>query len=227
MILGIYSDLHSNVVALLKMNKILNSVDQWISLGDSVGLFPFINEVLDEQRTKNVLAVNGDHEISLISGKKIENSFTANFSIALQRASISKQNLKYLNTLSENIDVKLANKKIHITHYLHPNLKNHKYIFDLNYLESAYSTYDYVFFGHTHLPAVIYTKTTIFINPGSAGFPVLTSGLASILKINLKTNYFKFYTISFDSQPLKKAIIFYKYPSILNNYLDNNNNWPR
>jgi predicted phosphodiesterase len=227
MILGIYSDLHCNKPALDSMLSVAGNIDQWISLGDSVGLYPQINEILDWQYKNNVIYVRGDHEVALLKNKKILGSFTGTDSIKKNAKIISSKNFNYLSHLKNKIDVKYNNIKISLNHFLSSQSKTIKYKkqFDLMELEKIYSDYDFVFFGHTHLPAVIYGQNTIFINPGSAGFPIDVERRCSIVVFNTKTRIFNFIRYDYDTNKLIKIIKNFNYNPKLINYILNGHRW--
>lgn len=227
MILGIYSDLHCNKPALDSMLSVVGNIDQWISLGDSVGLYPQINEVLDWQYKNNVIYVRGDHEFALLKNKKILGSFTGTDSIKKNAEIISPKNLNYLSHLKNKIDLEYDNIKICLNHFLSSKSKTIKYKkqIDLLELEKIYSDYDFVFFGHTHLPAVIYGYNTIFINPGSAGFPIDVERRCSIVVFNTKTGIFNFIRYDYDTNKLIKIINNFNYNPKLIKYIRNGHKW--
>ncbi len=189
MLVGVYSDLHSNWPALNQMIECAGNVEKWICLGDSVGLFPGVNEVIDWQRFEKPYFVQGDHEEALLNPTLKFTSFTANHSIDLQRKQISPINRTYLLNTTEHLSLNLENCSIFLTHFLsqEARIDANKYLFNLKSLDLLYGLYDVVFFGHTHFPLAIKGKTTQYYNPGSAGFPVTKDGKASFLIFDTKT----------------------------------------
>ena len=53
----IFSDLHSNIEALTTVVENEENVDQWICLGDFVGLFPGVNETINLMREIGAIRV--------------------------------------------------------------------------------------------------------------------------------------------------------------------------
>lgn len=227
MILGIYSDLHSNFPALTAMQVAAGHVDKWIALGDSVGLYPQVNKVLDWQRKNNAIYILGDHEVALLNDSDLHGSFTGTESIKKQAKAISKKNLSMLVGLENMCSIESNGLKICATHFLNADAKNinHKYLIELSSLENEYENYDFVFFGHTHLPAVFYGRNTIFINPGSAGFPIDVERRCSMVVLDTQSRYFKFIRFNYDRDKLIGIIKTHGYNEKLINFIQNGHRW--
>ena len=227
MILGVYADLHANLPALYAMQATSGPVDQWIALGDSVGLFPQVNEVLDWQRKNSVLYVRGDHEEALIGEGTLPGSFTGTESIKKQARVISGDNLSVLSGLANACDIESDGLRICATHFLNPesHKDGSKYSIDLSLLEEQYVGYDFVFFGHTHLPAVVYGRNTIFINPGSAGFPIDVERRCSMVIFDTSRRCFDFVRFDYDCDALIGTIETAGYNQKLADYIRNGHRW--
>jgi putative phosphoesterase len=173
MVVGIYSDLHCNLAAFDALLRLRKDADMWICAGDTVGLFPFVNEVVDRQRELASVAVKGDHELALVDGSEISDSFSGNQSIALQRAAISSVNLDYLSGLPLEADFEADGVEVRVRHALH-GLTDRTLKFNLEHSgwDRADADIDVLVVGHTHLPAAITGKHVTLLNPGSLGFPV-------------------------------------------------------
>jgi predicted phosphodiesterase len=227
MILGIYSDLHANMPALDAMQVAAGHIDQWVALGDSVGLYPQVNEVLNWQRKHSVVYVRGDHEVALFGGGGLSGSFTGTESIKKQAQIISAENLNILSELPSTCNLESNGLKICATHFLSSDshITESKYAIDLSLLEKKYEGYDFVFFGHTHLPAVLYGRNTIFINPGSAGFPVDVIRRCSMVTLDTVRRCFDFVRFDYDADKLIKVIEDSGYNQKLIAYIRNYHRW--
>lgn len=224
MILGIYSDLHANLPAMEAMFAATKGrVDTWLCAGDSVGLFPYVNEVLDLQREYGVHAVFGDHEQLLLSGEPMTHSFVGNQALGAQREAITAMNRNYLTGLKEHADLELDGLRIRINHVLATTAQ--KYSFNQAQLDTDYAGYDFVLFGHTHLGTVLYGREVIALNPGSAGFPVDAAKRPSILLLDTQSRDFEFLRFDMDVARLKRDIQHANYNPKLLHYLDNNFRW--
>jgi len=227
MILGVYADLHSNLPALHAMQSSVGPIDHWVALGDSVGLYPQVNEVLDWQRQNEVIYVQGDHEEALITGGQLEGSYTGSESIYKQSEIISKVNLEYLTRMQCAYDLNLDGVSIRFAHFLTPEScqAEKKYAIDLSVLDKIYQKYDYVFFGHTHLPTVLYGKNTVFINPGSAGFPIDVLRRCSMVTFNTCSLHFEFVRFDYDTNLLINTVMSEGFNQKLVSYIKNGHRW--
>lgn len=227
MILGIYADLHANLPALGAMQAAAGHVDKWVALGDSVGLYPQINEVLDWQRQNSISYVRGDHEEALLGGGGLPGSFTGTESITNQAKIISSDNLNALSSLPDVCDIESDGIKICATHFLSPesHKAGTKYAIDLSLLEKQYEGYDFVFFGHTHLTAVLYGRNTVFINPGSAGFPVDVERRCSMAVLDTARRCFNLVRFEYDKDALIRAVETAGYNQKLVTYIRNGHRW--
>ena len=227
MILGIYADLHANMPALDAMQVAAGHVNQWVALGDSVGLYPQVNEVLDWQRQQSVTYVRGDHEAALFCGGGLSGSFTGTESIKKQAQVITTENLSLLSRLLSVCNLESDGLRICATHFLssESHIAGSKYVIDLSLLEKKYEDYDFVFFGHTHLPAVLYGRKTIFINPGSAGFPVDVERRCSMVTLDTELRCFDFIRFDYDTDRLIKVVEDSGYNQKLVAYIRNGHRW--
>jgi predicted phosphodiesterase len=227
MIIGIYADLHANMPALDAMQVAAGHVDQWLALGDSVGLYPQVNEVLDWQRQHNVMYVQGDHEAALLKGGGLSGSFTGTESIKKQAQVISTKNMNILSRLPSVCNLESDGMRICATHFLssESHIAGSKYAIELLALEKEYAGYDFVFFGHTHLPAVLYGHSTIFINPGSAGFPVDVERRCSMVVLDTERRCFDFIRFDYDTNKLIRVVKDSGYNQKLVAYINNGHRW--
>jgi predicted phosphodiesterase len=230
MILGIYSDLHSNLPALhnaIKQGRKLG-VERWISLGDSIGLFPFANEVLFLQRSIASDSIMGDHEEILLSGAPMSHSITGNFTICKQREEILDENLVYLSLLPRSKDIFINDLYIKINHTLNESSYTYnKYEINLLPFMRSKRSPDIVFFGHTHFRTYIQTSKSCILNPGSLGFPVDGSGQGSYLIYDTKNKVHEFHYVNLEAESLIDMIIKKSYPKKLIEYIKNGFIWKK
>ena len=221
--IGVFSDIHSNNYALNEIFKAEKDINKWLCAGDFCGLFPNVNETINSLIENDVIMVLGNHENSLINSTvKIENSYTANEAIKVQREAISKKNMEFLLQLKPFIDLEINEKKIHITHELQPELG--KYTFNFKAL-TKYFKYDIIIFGHTHLPLVQYLNNSIVINPGSLGFPVDLKRKGSYMILDLEKMEVKIKHINYSKTSLINDIKKNNYNHKLIKYISNNHEW--
>lgn len=227
MIIGVYADLHANLPALKAMQSVVDHVDQWVAVGDSVGLYPQVNEVLDWQRSNSVVYVRGDHEEALVEDGELPGSFTGTESIKKQAKVITQENLKILVGLPLECSFESDGVRICVTHFLTSESQSaeSKYAMNLQLLEDKYKGYDFVFFGHTHLPAVLHGRNTIFINPGSAGFPIDVEKRCSMVVLDTVRRSYDLIRFDYDADALIEAIDSSGYNQKLAMYIRNGHRW--
>lgn len=228
MIIGMFADLHSNLPALEAMiDKVGSKIDLWLSAGDSVGLFPQINETLSLLQNLNVQMVYGDHEKLLLSGETMAWSYTGNQALQHQRKLITKENFDFLSSLPERLDFNIDGLNIRLIHDVTGVIRTgqDKFILNSHQLNDLHPGVDYLLAGHTHMAAMLYTQTLIYLNPGSSGFPADARHQTGMLILDTKSCSHEFITFDFDQNRLRRTIIENNYNSKLIHYLDNNFRW--
>ena len=153
--IGIFSDIHGNLIALEKVLKDEKDLEEYIILGDVVNYGPWSNECVQILETlNNCTKIIGNHENYFIKGKCNFNNNLANefFKVCFESFTETENIKKYLKNYS------LGNK--FCTHTI-----NNQYIYndtkiklDKNYL-----------IGHSHSQFEISNNGYILINPGSVG----------------------------------------------------------
>ena len=224
-LVGIFSDAHSNIDAIQAMYSRESDVSEWICAGDSVGLFPCVNETMNLIRSRNTTSVLGDHEESLVTGKKLEHSFSGNESLRLQEKTISSKNLAYIKELSYETVKKISNYHFLILHDLNRG-SGEKYHFDFESLSrKVEENIDFVIFGNTHIPTLYSSRKITFINPGSIGFPIQKFAKPSYAILNLDNREITFKTLDIQQERVKNALRGSEYNFKFNEYLENGYKW--
>src|SRR5438105_3964046 len=81
--IGVVSDIHSNLTALLAVLDAMGPVDQLWCLGDFVGYGPWPNECIDLLRERGVRAIAGNHDLAAI-GTLSSEDFNGDAAVAAQ-----------------------------------------------------------------------------------------------------------------------------------------------
>ncbi len=166
------SDIHSNLFYLKAVIKELEkeNIDEIYCLGDLVGYYDKPNEVIDLVKQKNIKCIKGNHDKYLVAELPYDLKRDEFYGIKKQKKILSNENLDFLINLKDEIILKVDDKKIYMTHSLPNDCET--YLYNLDSLDLEFlKSYDYYFFGHTHIPMMTYHYGTCIVNPGSIGQP--------------------------------------------------------
>ncbi len=225
-LIGIFSDVHCNVDALEKMFESEPNVETWICAGDLVGLFPCINETVDLLRKKSLIAVQGDHEESILSHEELKHSISGNESLRIQEKVISVENFEFITRLPIEKVISLEQSSFLILHDLNRKSGN-KYLFDFEELSHQISPeIEFVIFGNTHIPTFYKGRTKTFINPGSLGFPIQFNGSPSYALLDLRDKSLLFKQIEVNQERVLGRLRQENYNKKFIDYLEDGYIWP-
>jgi putative phosphoesterase len=169
------SDIHGNYPAL---EAVLNDIDgkgikSVICLGDVVGYYSMINEVIEVLRKRRIPTIMGNHDYAMaFADGVIDRSKTCTNVLKKQLTYISHENVDFVKKLPHEYLYKSNNSSFYC---VHGGLKDQidEYLFDAdeNYFRSNNFQYNYLVTGHTH--KLINKKAGEFyhLNPGSVGQP--------------------------------------------------------
>ena len=166
--IAIISDIHGNFVALqavlAEIDKI--GVDDIYCLGDSVGYYSQVNEVLDELRKRNVKSLIGNHDWYLMADSFCDRSATVTETIDFQKRVVSNENLAWLKGLPIHFEYQ-GLKMVH-GGWTNP-LDEYLWQVDKSYFDKVGGKY--FTSGHTHLARIVNWGNKVYCNPGSVGQP--------------------------------------------------------
>lgn len=188
---GIIADIHANYPALRGVLNYLNAegVDKILCLGDLVGYGDEPFKCIDALRnTPNVVAIAGDYDRIVVGNSDPRLHGKAKKTLEWTAEHISPEHAAYLRGLPDRMTVDDTIIMVHAS-----LIEDDAYILtpgevgrNLKALVTQYPTFRFCFFGHTHLPVLIGTKSvvtdladgkhlqldaddTYLINPGSVG----------------------------------------------------------
>lgn len=211
--IGIISDIHSNLYALMEIYSELEKevVDTVICLGDIVGYGPHPNEVINFLKRKHVISLKGIYDLAVIKNDftYIKEGTINNFSVEFTREELTKNNLYYLSNLPDELNMDFKNFKIRFSH------KN-------PYSDGEEIEEDILVCGCTHLcDENRISKHKSILNPGSAGRPLNNSVTFGILDISKNLYDFKIMNVKHPLVKIQKDMKMMKFPEILINSYDN------
>ena len=213
----IISDIHGNLTAMNTVQEYLKNIqiDSMAILGDLIDYCPHSNEVVKIISSMNypvVCNIWGNHEDAILNEHYDRFSSPRGVESAKYTKSLlDKDSLNYLNTKMEKsgfLEFSIDGKKILAVH----GTVEDKYWgkFSVKKDLSAYSEYDVVLMGHSHLP-IYYEeffecdnaetrnkKKTVFINPGSVGQPRNINPNSQFAIFDTETGNCEFIKIPYD-----------------------------
>jgi len=197
----IISDIHSNFEALKVVEPYIKNSDISICLGDIVGYYCQVNEVIDFLKKNQVICILGNHDDYVIKNENMKNyNESVAFGIKYAKKNINNANLNWLKSLRQNYELIYNNKKMFFCHANPWN--NYEYLYPNNPLfeKTSKLEYDLIAFGHTH--RAFFSKNhqnKIIINPGSIGqsreipcyaeFAIFNTEINEITKYNIKYDF--------------------------------------
>lgn len=229
---GIISDVHSNIDALIAVfNKFQEeNINQIICLGDVIGIGPYPQKCIQYliDRKDNIKAlVKGNHENYLLKGIPKRNHNEPNArplseeEIATHTWNHKQLNVKQVEFISKlkNRDIiEIEGKKIVLEHYPMDNKDKFKRFYKIPTLEQISENFenkeaDIFLFGHTHAQIHYKNNNKYYINPGSLGCPVNTNcACAGILEIENNKINFKQLEVKYDIKKVVNDIKTINYP---------------
>lgn len=215
------SDIHGNYPALLAVLKDIQkrSVDKIYCLGDLVGYYCQINEVIDTIREYKIPCIMGNHDYALgYNHGVIERSKTCTNVLTNQLKYISYHNLEFIRTLNDSITIDIKEGKIFC---VHGGLNNHidEYIENLtdDYFSFLSNDITHVVSAHNHKAVINSFSNIIYANTGSVGQPRDHDPRASY--IIYEGGKFQNIRVSYDIDKIVKVMLEYGYPNYISEVL--------
>lgn len=205
MLIGIISDIHSNIYGLKAVLHKLQKTDIIICAGDITGYYTFVNEVFTELKNNKIQFIKGNFDNFLFSDS-FKNKIIQE-SVNYTKNVITLENLELIKNAKTKLSLKIDSKQIKVFHgspwkideYINPNYKS----FEKFKLINA----DLIILGHTHKPMIKKIGQTIIVNPGSCGQPRDYDDRASCAIYDTKTCEVNIFRIKYDYNPIIKAVI--------------------
>lgn len=213
--IGIISDVHSNLYALMEVYSEFEKegIDTVICLGDIVGYGPHPNEVINFIKRKQIISIKGIYDIAVVKNdiNFIKEGTINNFSLEFTRNELTKNNLYYLSNLPDELLMKFGDFKIR---FIHKNPYS-----DFKDIEE-----DILVCGYTHFADESKVSENKFVlNPGSVGKPYNGNGIVTFGILDVSDTIYKFKTmdISYSFNKIQKDMKMMNFPEILINFYEN------
>ena len=219
--LAIFSDIHSNILAL---NKVLEDIesqgyDGVYCLGDLVGYGPRPNETIETLRDSGIQTVMGNYDegVGFEKGdcgcayETKEDELDGQRSIAWTTSQVTPQNKEYLRSLYDKIEFAANEYKILLVHGSPRRINEYLYedrsVRSLTHMLESVEA-DVLVCGHTHKPYHRVVNGTHIINAGSVGKPKDGNPRACYAVIELgETVKVDFRRVEYPISPVAEEII--------------------
>lgn len=179
------SDIHGNYPAL---RAVLSDIDNRcitniVCLGDIVGYYSMINDVIDELRKRKIPTIMGNHDYAMaFDNGVIKRSKTCTNILNKQLTFITHENLDFIKNLPQEYSFTFNNKSFYCVHGgLNDKIDEYLNEADNNYFKKHGFISDFLATGHTHKFICNRIENQCHINPSSVGQPRDNDNRASYL----------------------------------------------
>jgi putative phosphoesterase len=201
---AVISDVHANLEALDALSDVLDGVDRVICLGDVVGYYCQVNEVISEVRRREALCILGNHDSFLLrsTGSERANPSVA-FGIEYAESVITPQHRRWLSELPMTWGGHIDGLSWLLVHG-----SPWRPLDDYMYADSSLLVgldrfaYDFVAFGQTHRPLYRGETAPALLNPGSVGQSRHAPGLACAAVVDTTTRAVEMIERRYDYAPV-------------------------
>jgi putative phosphoesterase len=186
--LAIISDIHANYEALSAVSDILEKAELVLCLGDFVGYYCQVNEVIDYIRSLNAICVSGNHDNFLLHGCPSSVLPAVRFGIEFAARTISADNREWLSHLPLLWGGFLGERLVLSVHGSpwRP-LEDYLYLNNPMFKQLDIFDYDIIAFGQTHRCIQRIGQKPYLLNPGSIGQPRDHKGVSSLLVLETES----------------------------------------
>jgi len=217
MLIGLISDVHSNIVALKAVFEELDELGIKIILhaGDIVGYNPYPDETIELFKKKKIISILGNHDRAFMTGDTSEFNSYAVAAMEWTRKAASQDSLNYIMGLKDTVTVAAEGERIVMFHES-PNLQGYIYQEDatpdlLSNINGAT-----LVLGHTHIPFIMdYGTLGLIVNPGSVGQPRDGNPDASFAVLDTVTRDVKLKRINYDVEKVIRDMLTAHLPEVL------------
>ncbi|MFZ3384159.1 MAG: metallophosphoesterase family protein [Candidatus Methanoperedens sp.] len=118
MLIGLISDVHSNIVALKAVLEELDELGVKIILhaGDIVGYNPYPDETIDLFKMKKIVSILGNHDLAFLTGDTSDSNPYAAAAMEWTRNAASQDSLDYILRLKDTVTIVANGERIVLFH---------------------------------------------------------------------------------------------------------------
>jgi len=201
--IAIISDIHANYEALKILRDHLKAADKVIALGDFVGYYCQVNEVLGFLRDLDPLCLLGNHDDFLLHGCPDSENDCVRFGIEYADRVIDPDHRRWLSTLPLVWGGRMGGRSLLLSHGSpwRP-LSDYLYADQPAVKELLRFDYDVIAFGQTHRSLLRTEKRPWRVNPGSVGQSRHKIGRACLAEFDTNAMTMTPIELPYDSAPV-------------------------
>lgn len=218
MLIGLISDVHSNIVALKAVLEELDELGVKIILhaGDIVGYNPYPDETIDLFKKKKIVSILGNHDRAFMTGDTSDFNPYAAEAMEWTRNAASRDSLNYILRLKDTVTVDANGERIVLFHKSPNNFQEYIYPGDVTPDLLSNIDGDVLVLGHTHIPFIMdYGTRGLVVNPGSVGQPRDGNPDASFAVLDTVTRKIELKRTKYDIEKVIRDIFAAHLPEVL------------
>jgi putative phosphoesterase len=202
MLVGVISDIHSNIVALEAVLEDMPPVDELVCAGDVVGYNPWPAEAVERIRERAVPTVMGNHDRMVATGSNFGANRMAQAGVTHARRELSSDQIDWLGRLPT--ERRLFDDRMKIVHG-HPEDPD-RYTYPEEFGPHLLGEEQVLVMGHTHVQHLEQSAAGIILNPGSVGQPRDRDPKAAYAVVDLDGLTADTYRVAYDIDRVTEAI---------------------
>jgi putative phosphoesterase len=185
---AVVADIHANAPALSALGDVLDSADHVVCLGDLVGYYCDVNEVISEVRRVNATCVTGNHDWFLLHGYPENAAEAVRFGIEYADRVIDPEHRSWLAAQPLSWSG-VIDSQVWLLCHGSPWRPLNDYLYEDNPQLERLSEFDcdVVAFGQTHRPLLREHVRPLLLNPGSVGQSRHATGIACAAVVDTET----------------------------------------
>ena len=203
------ADIHGNSIGLAAVLVDLDQqeIDHILVAGDLVGYYPYVNEVFELLRERNVTCVLGNHDCYLLGKLPVSEERWQAYNLGYVDHMIRDDHRAWLAGLPTERRIELEGLRWCLCHgspwaveeYIYP---------DYDAFERFASVEaDVVVMGHTHIPLVRQVEHVLLVNPGSCGQPRDYNPLAAYALVDTETRNAEIRRVAYDVDAVCRRVV--------------------
>ncbi|HBL83966.1 MAG: hypothetical protein A2Y17_04025 [Clostridiales bacterium GWF2_38_85] len=229
--IGIITDVHNNVLALIEILKKFDAenCEKIICCGDIIGIGPYPEQTVRKiMEIPELLAVKGNHDRYFVESMPTDIPNDEYMELGemehhkWEHKLLSKQSYDFLKSLPLRIDIVIENVKITILHYCMNKQNKYVKITKNPTIQDCYNMfYDIdsgvIIYGHDHIRAINKDDKRLFINCGPLGCPSKKYNIArgGILTVSNGNATIEPIEVTYDVEKVINEIDSLNYPDTL------------